>query len=90
MTTKTIRECVVCGKPAKKNIIVCSDHCQNIRLKIFELGDKYFPTNGCDNCWGDLHQGCTEQCKKEFKESGEFLGDLWSLTNLILNRKELK
>jgi len=81
-------KCVVCGKPALKNSIVCSDHCQRVRLRLFKLGDKYFPTNGCENCWGDLHQGCTDECKEEFRKSGEFMGDLWSLVKLILPSKK--
>ena len=24
--------------------------------------------SGCDNCWGDLHQGCTDACKKSSDE----------------------
>ena len=76
-------KCEVWKKPAMENSIVCSDNCQEVRLKMFELGDKYYPTHGCDNCWSDSHTGCTEQCKKEFKESGEFGKDLWSLVRLI-------
>lgn len=78
-----IRGCDVCGKPSRENSIVCSKRCQDTRLKLFELERKYFPTNGCDNCWGDLHQDCTEQCKREFRESLEFGKDLWSLIRLI-------
>ena len=75
-------KCEVCGKPALKNKVICSELCQKIRLRIYKLGDKYAPTHGCDNCWGDLHQGCTEQCKKEFKKLGEISEDLWSLVYL--------
>ena len=78
-------KCEICHTEVdkEKNSVVCSDKCLEIRSKIFELIDKYFPTNGCDNCWGDLHGVCTEQCQKEFRESLEFGKDLWSLINII-------
>jgi hypothetical protein len=75
--------CDVCGKPSLKNSIVCSDNCQNVRLKLFELEHKYTPTNGCDNCWGDLHQGCSDKCNREFSEALKFGKDLWSLIRVI-------
>jgi hypothetical protein len=66
-------KCVVCKRnEAKKNSIVCSENCQNIRLMINKLLDKYTPTNGCDNCWGDLHGECTNKCKQEFKKARIF------------------
>ena len=77
-------KCVVCEKPALENLVVCSEHCQKIRLRILKLIDKYFPTPGCENCRGDLHQGCTEKCQKEFSEMGKFAKDLWFLVSLIL------
>lgn len=36
-----------------------------------EFQKKYFPTHGCDNCLGDLHEGCSEKCKSEFRAYGE-------------------
>jgi predicted nucleic acid-binding Zn ribbon protein len=96
ITSKSVTEvpsrpCDVCFTPVprEKNSIVCSDECQNVRLKIFELERKYTPTNGCDNCWGDLYQGCTEQCKREFREALEFGKDLWSLVRTIYPKTEL-
>lgn len=80
--------CEICGKKSIKNKVICSDKCGEIRQKLIDLGRKYFPTNGCDNCWGDLHQGCTEQCQKEFRESLEFGKDLWSLIRIIYPNKE--
>ena len=77
-------KCEVCKKEAMKNSIVCSDHCAEIRLKIIELDNKYFPTNGCDNCWGDLHNGCSQRCRNEFSQSLKFGRDLWDLTRLII------
>jgi hypothetical protein len=76
--------CQICGKQASENSVVCSDECQNIRLAIFELINEVTPTNGCDNCWGDLHQGCTEQCKGEFERLSEFSEKLWSLVKQFL------
>jgi len=77
-------ECEVCGKTVRiKNSVVCSEHCQEIRLKIFRLVEEYTPTKGCDNCWGDLHQGCSEECRREFKESLKFGTKLWSLVHFI-------
>ena len=78
-------KCEICGieVPREKNSVVCSDKCLAIRKRLFEIGDKYFPTNGCDNCWGDLHQGCSEQCQKEYRDSIKFGQDLWSIIRLI-------
>ena len=76
-------KCRICGRKAKKNSIVCSDECQDIRLKMRELDKKYFPTNGCDNCWSDAHVGCTTKCKEEFRKSREFIQDMWSLVKLL-------
>jgi hypothetical protein len=75
-------KCQVCEKEAKKNSVVCSDRCQEVRLRLFELVDKYFPTHGCDNCWSDGGGKCTEQCRKEFREGGKFATDLWDLVFL--------
>ena len=73
-------KCQVCKiKEAEPNSIVCSDKCNNLRLSIMRLQNKYTPTHGCDNCWGDLHQGCTEKCKEEFKQSREFGSELWQI-----------
>jgi len=84
--------CEICQKdvPKEKNSVVCSDKCLAIRQKLFDLDKKYFPTHGCDNCWGDLHQGCSAQCRKEFRESLEFGKDLWSIIRLIYPLKETK
>lgn len=78
-------KCVVCQKllPLENNSIVCSDECQKIRLRMLELGNKYFPVNGCKNCWGDLRHGCSEKCRKEFREAGKFGQELWSIIRLI-------
>jgi hypothetical protein len=83
-------KCAVCGNEALTNKVICSDHCAKIRLKIFSLIDKYFPTHGCDNCLGDLGRGCSDQCKKEFREAGNFSKDLWLLVNLVLTDGEEK
>ena len=83
-------KCVICGKEAMKNKVICSEKCSDVRRKLFELGDKYFPTRGCDNCWGDLHHGCTEQCRKEFREASDFCKDLWSLVRLIYPSEQNK
>ncbi len=76
-------ECEICKKEAMKNKVVCSDHCAEVRDRLFDLIDRYTPTNGCDNCWGDLHDGCSEQCMKEFHEARIFATDLWGLVRLI-------
>jgi len=56
-------KCRICGRKAKKNSIVCSDECQDIRLKMRELDKKYFPTNGCDKCGESLYQKPCEHKK---------------------------
>ena len=77
-------KCEVCKKQVNiHNSIVCSEYCKEIRQQIFEITDKYFPTHGCDNCWGDLHQKCSEQCKKEGSDSFKLGKDLWDLIHLI-------
>lgn len=78
-------KCHVCKVevPREKNSIVCSEKCQNIWLKVGELDTKYFRCNGCDNCWGDLHGQCSETCRREFRESGAFIRDLWSLVRIF-------
>ena len=76
--------CEICGNEVPvKNSVVCPGKCSALRKRLFELEDKYYPTNGCDNCWGDEHIGCTEQCKKEFRESSAFGQDLWSIIRII-------
>ena len=83
---KAIKEkyikCEICRKPALKNSVICSDKCAKIRLKRLEIMNKYAHPNGCENCWGDLHQGCTEQCEKELDKYGELGQDLRDLINL--------
>ncbi len=78
-------KCVVCNNEVKKEInsIICSDKCSFLRTRIIRFQDKHYPTNGCDNCRGDLRQSCSVQCKKEFKESHEFGIELWSIVHLI-------
>jgi len=82
-------KCEICNSeiPKDKNSVVCSEICSSIRTKMIKIKRKYFPTNGCQNCWGDLHQGCSEQCKKEFREASIFNKDLWSLIRLIYPEK---
>lgn len=66
-----------------QNSIVCSERCQQVRLRKLELNEKYYPTNGCDNCWGDLGGSCTLECREEFRKAHEFSKDLWSLIRVI-------
>ena len=81
-------KCQVCKiKEAENNSIVCSEKCNQIRLKIIELSNKYTPTNGCDNCLGDLYQGCTDKCKNEFKLSSKFIKDLYSIVRLAMKNE---
>ena len=75
-------KCEVCKKEALKNSVVCSKRCGRIRLRIIKLVDKYFPSHGCANCWGDLGGRCTDQCNKEFKEGARFAKDLWGLVQI--------
>jgi hypothetical protein len=81
-------KCQVCNtKEAERNSIVCGEICNQIRLKIIKLSNKYTPTNGCNNCLGDLGCGCSEQCKEEFKKSGEFVKELYNLVRLTYIRE---
>lgn len=72
-------KCNICDKSANKNSIVCSDECNDIRLLIISMSFEYVPTNGCDNCWGDLRQGCTLKCREESKRAAKFTRQLRSL-----------
>lgn len=76
-------KCQICKiNESEKNNIVCSDRCNIIRLTIIKLSNKYTPTNGCKNCWGDLRQGCSEKCKEEFKKLAQFISDLYFIVNI--------
>jgi len=80
-------KCEICKKEAVKNKVICSNpRCAGVRIKIFELISKYFPTNGCDNCWGDLGGKCSDQCNKEFREMGKFAKDLWDFVHFIYEK----
>jgi hypothetical protein len=76
-------KCQVCEvREAMPNSIVCSNRCNKIRLEIINLSNKYTPTNGCENCWGDLGGTCTEKCKKEFAVAREFVSELYYLVRI--------
>lgn len=77
-------KCSICEKEAMSGSIVCSENCNEIRLMIIKLSNKHTPTNGCENCWGDLGQGCTDKCKNESKLSYEFIKKMYSLVRLAL------
>lgn len=79
--------CEICTNEAQKNLVICSEKCKQIRQALIDIERDYFPTHGCDNCWGDLHQGCSEQCKKEFQESLKFGTRLWKLVHSITGHK---
>ena len=83
-------KCEICGNEAMENSVVCSDKCQQVRLKRFEILNKYTPTHGCDNCWGDLHVGCSSKCQEEFRIMGELSKDLWGLIHLITEKDTKK
>ena len=80
-------KCEVCKtKESEKNTVVCSEKCNEIRLEIIRLANKYTPTNGCENCWGDLGQGCTYECKDEFKKATEFVEELQRIVRVSFNK----
>lgn len=79
-------KCQICKiKETRPGSIVCSDKCNEIRLRIYKLVEKYTPTNGCANCRGDLGQGCTEKCREEFRLGSEFSRELYSFVKLVLD-----
>jgi hypothetical protein len=41
--------------------------------------DKYAPRNGCENCLGDLHEGCSDECNAEFRKARELREELSKL-----------
>jgi hypothetical protein len=78
-------KCQVCRiKETKANSIVCSENCNQIRLKIHRLSDTYTPTSGCAKCWGDLGGSCTDKCKYEFAIASKFVNELYELVRLTL------
>ena len=81
--------CVICETkvPKGKNSVVCSDKCLSVRKMLFQFMVKYCPTNGCDNCWADLHGKCSEQCDREFREARAIGRDLWKFVHLIYANK---
>lgn len=84
-------KCEICKtEETLKNKVICSEGCGEIRQMIFDLEEKYFPCNGCDNCWGDLHNGCSAQCRKEMEDNLEFGTDLWKLVQFIISKSNIK
>ena len=71
--------CVACGKETRQDMLVCSEQCEAVRYKVLELADTYCPTKGCENCWGDLHQGCSVRCRHDFEDYAQFVKQLWAL-----------
>ena len=79
-----VAKCPVCQETFEvARSMLCSEKCAAIRARVIELDRKYFPCHGCEVCWGDLGGRCSEQCRKEFRESSAFLKDLWSLVRLM-------
>jgi hypothetical protein len=80
-------KCYVCKiKEAKSGSTVCSERCHEISLLIRRLADICTPTPGCENCLGDLHQGCTDKCRSEFKLSYYFVSELYKLVRTVSNQ----
>ncbi len=81
-------KCIICKtSEAQPNSIVCSENCEKIRIMILSMNRRYTPTNGCDNCWGDLGGNCSQKCKDEFEKSQEFIGELYEIIRLAFNKK---
>lgn len=76
--------CITCGKNVSGKMAQC-EKCSalsrinettpedaRINLQIArKVVSKYVLDKGCENCWGDLHQGCTDECKANWKLSNE-------------------
>lgn len=78
--------CDVCDKERAENRVICdSEKCSVARLLAYAIDDKYFPTRGCDNCWGDLGRGCEDRCRDEHRASLKFGQDLWVLVHYLAN-----
>ena len=80
----SLGRCEICGRKAQENSVVCSDKCQEVRLKRHYIIDEYAPTHGCDNCLSDAHVGCTDECRAEFKRGHQLSNDLWELIGLVV------
>jgi len=85
-----MRKCDVCHKEISRelNSIVCSERCSEIRLKVHAITDEYTPTHGCANCWGDLHEGCTDECRREFSEAIIFGRKVWDIIRVIYPKED--
>lgn len=78
--------CDVCDKSRANNKVICdSEKCSIARLLAYNIDSKYFPSRGCDNCWGDLGTGCSDTCRQEHRESLRFGQDLWVLVHYLSN-----
>ena len=51
---------------------------------IRKISDEFAPSNGCENCWGDLHQGCTEECVETLKKWGKLFREIDSLKEYLI------
>lgn len=83
MDKEMIRYCQICREERNNNYVICDNPaCSAKRDKLIEILRKYTPTRGCENCLADLHQGCSDQCKAEFRLAGELSRDLWELIRI--------
>lgn len=53
---------------------------------LHSIASKYVPWKGCENCWGDTHLGCTDECLRNQQVQESFIDELKSL--ITLDRKE--
>ena len=45
---------------------------KRLRSELVNLAYKIIPLpSGCSNCWGDLHEGCTDECRRSRDEHSE-------------------
>ena len=77
--------CEICKiRKANDNVVTCSKKCSDVRILIIRTVNEFAPCNGCDNCWGDLGAGCTQQCREEFARARKLTNILFELARINL------
>lgn len=72
-------------KEILKSLPLRSDWDDKVRHLIIK---SFAPTNGCENCWGDLHEGCSAKCKMEFETARNLAEALTKLTDKVREERE--
>ena len=62
-----------------------------LRQELVGLAYKYIELpSGCDNCWGDLHLSCTDDCRASSREHNEKIMDFVKTMYALLSEQRKK